>query len=192
MRNFQDYTESEEDLIGLSQGEGLPNGGINFKIYSFSGYNHDSNEGWTDVGHSVKTTLRNTFNVDFCPGSLNVRLTEGVPWTLPESLNPQRINLGVVWLTYVLPVVLNEKCIGVLSALNVTGFDYATGEKIPEVKLNDKTEAHHIYSPVNIRERLGITDVTQSDDVVINARLLPGSLLTIYPTVSRYRLDIEG
>lgn len=185
-----EITAVEKGLIGLSPDDELPDGGMNFSMFSFSGHNHDSTEGWRDVGHSVKTTLRNTFNMDFCPGSLNVRLTEGVPWILPESLNPQRINLGVVWLTYVLPVVLNEKCIGVLAALNVTGFDCATGEKIPEVKLNDKTEAHHIYSPVNIRERLGITDVTKSDSVVITARVLPGDLLTIHPTVSRYRLAI--
>ena len=185
-----EITAAEKGLIGLSPGDELPDGGMNFSMFSFSGYSHDSKEGWTNVGHSVKTTLRNTFNMDFCPGSLNVRLTEGVPWILPESLNPQRINLGVVWLTYVLPVILNEKCVGVLAALNVTGFDCATGEKIPEIKLNDKTEAHHIYSPVNIRERLGITDVTKSDDVVINARVLMGDLLIIHPTVSRYRLAI--
>lgn len=185
-----EITAIEKGLIGLSLNDSLPAGGINYQIHSFTGHGHDSSEGWVDSPVSVKTTLRNTFGMEFCKGSLNVRLAEGIPWILPEKLNPQRINLGVIWLTYVLPVVLNEMCIGVLGALNVRGFDYTTGKPIEEVKLNDKTEAYHIYAPVHIRERLNLTDIESSDGVVINARLLPGDLLTIYPTRSNYRLAI--
>lgn len=190
MENFQDYTESERDLIGLSPDEPLPKGGESFKIYSFTGYGQDSSEGWADTPMSLKTILLNIFGVDFYKGSLNIRLAEGIPWMLPESLNPRRINLGDIWLTCVLPVVLNEMCIGILGALSVRGFDCTTGEPIKQVLLNYKTDACHIYSTVHIRERLGLTDTTKSDDVVINARVLPGELLTIHPTPSIYRLTI--
>lgn len=167
-------TPIEKQLIGLDESDPLPSGGIIYQLYSFSGFGVDSTKSWTEGPVSLKTTLRKTFGMDFYPGSLNVRLIRGVPWIPPKALNARKIRLGVFHLSYALPVVLNEKCIGIVAAINVRGFDPVTSERLlPPLQLNDKVEIYQIYSPVNIRKRLDL-----KDDVPINARLLSGDMLT--------------
>lgn len=173
-------TAAEKKLIDLDESDPLPTGGINYQLYSFSGFGFDSTGSWTDNDNSLKTTLWRAFGVEFYPGSLNVRLVHGMPWILPVESNAQRIRLGVFHIAFALPVVLNEKCIGIVTAINVRGFDPATGEQIlPPVQLGDMVEMYQIYSPVNIRERLGLEDKEKTDDVPITARLLSGDLLTV-------------
>ena len=173
-------TAEEKKLIGLEPDETIPYGGTNYQIYSFSGFGFDSTGSWSDNGNSLKTTLRQAFDVEFYPGSLNVRLVHGTPWVLPNGTSARRIRLGVFHVAYALPVMLNESCICIVTAINVRGFDPATGDRIePPIQLGDAVEMYQIYSPVNIRERLGLEDKENTDDVPINARLLSGDLLTV-------------
>jgi len=170
-------TAEEKKLIGLEPDESIPYGGTNYQIYSFSGFGADSTKSWGDGGNSLKVTLRNAFGIEFYPGSLNVRLVFGTPWVLPAKSTARRIRLGVFHIAFALPVMLNEKCVCIVTAINVRGFDPATGEQIlPPIQLGDDVEMYQIYSPVNIRNRL---DTVDRDDVPITARLLSGDLLTV-------------
>lgn len=171
-------TAAEKQLIGLNEFDSLPGGGTNYSLYSFSGFGADSTKSWRDVANSLKSTLYTTFGVEFYPGSLNVRRVDGTPWYPPMELNPQRIQVGVFELVYALPVVLNEKCIGIVLAINVRGFNPATGERLlPPLQLGDVVEMYQIYSPVSIRKRLDLEDTEKSDNIPINIRVLSGDLL---------------
>jgi len=185
-------TAEEKKLIGLEESESLPYGGTNYQLYSFTGLSHDASPGgWTDKYNSLKTTLRQAFDVEFYPGSLNVRLVHGTPWVLPSGTSAQRIRLGVFHVAYALPVVLNEKCICIVTAINVRGFDPATGVVLTDpatgeiyaMPLGTDVEMYQIYSPVNIRKRLDLEvdpeDKKKTDYIPITARLLSGDLLTV-------------
>lgn len=194
-------TAEERKLIGLDESDPLPTGGINYQLYSFSGKGHDSVDAWNDDGSpsgswtdkydSLKTTLRQAFDVEFCPGSLNVRLVHGTPWVPPRDTSARRIRLGVFHNAYALPVILNEKCICIVVANEVQGFDPATSKPMIDpatgeeyaMPLGNDVNMEQIYSPINIRERLDLEvdpeDIKKTDSVQINARLLSGDLLTV-------------
>lgn len=181
-------TASERKLIGLREYASLPFGGTNYTLYSMSGHNVDSTSSWSNVSpfmdsHKLGYTLREAFGMEFYPGSLNVRTVHPLPWRLPLGHDAPKIRLGVFEISYVLPVILNEKCVCIVSAVNCRGHDPATGEILdaddPTMRLGDNVEMSQIYSPVNIRERLGLEDKEKTDDVPINARLLSGKLLTV-------------
>ena len=168
-------TASEKKLIGLEESDLLPLGGINYQLYSFSGFNTDSTKSW----NALKNSLRRVFDMEFYPGSLNVHTVQGFSWIFPKNLNPQRIQLGIFEIAYVLPVILDEKCIGIAVAINIRGFCPVTTKKLLPPLLLDEPEASAIFSPVNIRERLKLENKEKSDKVPINVRLLSGDLLTI-------------
>lgn len=175
-------TAPEKQLIGLNESDSLPTGGVEHSLYSFSGFVADSTKSWSDRTNSLKCTLYEAFQMEFHPGSLNVRRVVGIPWYPPMELNPRKIQLGVFELAYVLPIVLNEKCIGIVSAINVRGFNPATGERLlPPLQLGGAVEMYQIYSPVNIRKRLNLEDTEKSDNIPINVRVLSGNLLTLGP-----------
>ena len=170
-------TAQEKKLISLGTDDPLPRGGTHHKLYSFSGFGVDSTSSWghPDNPHKLGHTFFKAFGQEFYPGSLNVRLVEGIPWLMPDDMNARRVQIGVFKVSYVLPVILNERCIGIITAINVRGFDPATGK--PQL-VNDLKicEMYAIFSPVNIRERLGLP-ANESDEVVIEARLLDGNHL---------------
>ena len=170
-------TAQEKKLLGLGENDPLPEGGRNYKVYSFTGFGADSGKSWTPKSNSLRCTIRNAFDMEFYPGSLNVRLIQGIPWWMPENFNPRKIPIGVFSVSYVLPVILNESCVGIAAAVNVRGFDPATGkpEHIDPLKT---PEIYGIFSPVNIRERLELP-VTESDEVIIEMRLLDGNHLAV-------------
>ena len=170
-------TPLERSLICMEFSDPLPSGGVEYQLHSFSGFGADSTESWNNTPQSLKITLWQEFGIWFYPGSLNVHTVQGEPWIPPASLNPVKIILGVFHRSCALPVILNEKCVGIAAAVNIRGFDPATCERILPTMYVDVPEIYAIFSPVNIRERLGLEDKETSDDVVINARLLSGDLL---------------
>lgn len=171
-------TPQEKKLIGLGENDPLPEGGREYELYSFSGFGVDSTSSWRPRGdrHKLGYSFFTAFGQDFCPGSLNVRLVEGIPWLAPEDFTPRKVQIGVFNVSYALPVILNESCVGVVALVNVRGFDPATGkpEHIDPLKI---PEMYGIFSVVNIRERLKLP--AGSDQVIIKARLLDGNHLAI-------------
>lgn len=179
---YMEITQSERFLLGLGRDEPIPLSGTLFELISFGGFGADSTISWTDRPDSLKRSFLNEFGVEFFPGSLNVRLTSGLPWIPADVNDMKKVKLGVFAESYIAPLIIEEKCITIVSAVNVRGFDPATGEKlVPDLWINkDETLAHNvemyaIYSTVNIRERIGVPK--EDDGKIIKVRLLSGNLL---------------
>ncbi len=170
-------TAQEKKLLGLGENDPLPEGGRNYKVYSFTGFGADSSKSWSPSGNSLRSTIRYAFGMEFYPGSLNVRLIQGIPWWPPVMEELRKVQFGVFEVSWALPVILNEMLIGVTAAVGVRGFDPATGEKMLVENLI-APEMYGIFSPVNIRERLGLTG-EDVDSTVIDVRLLSGDLLQL-------------
>ena len=179
---YMEITQSERFLLGLGRNEPIPSGGTTFELISFSGFGADSTKSWTNRPDSLKVSFLNEFGIEFFPGSLNVRLVSGKPWVPVDVNDMKAVKLGVFAESYITPLIIEETCIAIVSAVNVRGFDPATSERlVPDLWINkDDTLAHNvemyaIYSTVDIRERIGLPK--EDDGTVINVRLLSGNLL---------------
>jgi hypothetical protein len=175
----EEFTASEKRLLGLKESDPIPTGGVSYQIYSYTGFGQDAKKSWSAGGNSLKSTLRKAFGTEFYPGSLNVHLVTGDPWIRPPNITGRKIQLGVFRTSFVLPVILNEKCVAIAAAINIRGFDPATLERVlPTMDLGEeKLEISQIYSTVNIRKRLDLEDLEKTDDIPITARLLPNDSL---------------
>ena len=137
-------TKEELALIGLHPGAPLPEGGV--QVVTTYNKKGKSRTGTSSAYlHFLNPLFHARCDVEFCPGSFNL-WTEG---TAPLG-EPLRLPEGEFW-----PVILEERAIGVV---------FRQGNDVPDYL--------EVFSPVNLKDRLGV-----KDEQSVNVRLLPGSVL---------------